>query len=99
MSELDDEGPVVWELRCGETVIATVAATGQDFPWMWGPFESLPAFEPIRHLFVVHPNRESSVAARAELSRLGISLRPRGGRPVREFTLRIDGEEAAFTFL
>jgi hypothetical protein len=99
MTPLDDEDPSVWELRCEDELIATITETGQDFPWKWGPIEATAAFESIRHLCVVHPDRNSAESARAELARRKIVLLPRGGRPVKDFTLQVDGDEAGFQFI
>lgn len=95
----DDDSPSVWELRSTAGVLATITVTDSDFPWMAGSIETTPAFEPLRNLFIVHPNRESSREARAELEKLGVVLLPAGGFPVREFTLQVEGSQGSFCFV
>lgn len=66
---------------------------------MDGSFNSTDSFEPFRHFFVVHPDRASSEAARAELKRQGVVLLPSGGRAVREFILQVQDQESGFRFM
>jgi len=98
MNESDIEGPVVWELRRGQTLFATIDVSFQDFPWMSGAFTATESFEPFRHLFLVNRDRAASEAARAEIQRQGIVLSPSGGSAVQSFILQVDGSEAGFKF-
>lgn len=95
----DDDSPSVWELRSAAGVLAKITVTDADFPWMTGSIQTTPAFEPLRNLFIVHPNRQSSREARAELEKLGVVLLPVGGFPVREFTLQVEGSQGSFCFV
>jgi hypothetical protein len=99
VNEPDEVSPMVWELRRGKELLATITVTDQDFPWSSGLFTAAESFEPFRHFFVVHADRASAETARAELQRQGVVLLPSGGRPVREFVLQVHGPEAGFKFV
>ncbi len=94
----ESEEPMVWVLRQGAQLLATIEVLDQDFPWNYGRVYPTASFEPFRHCFVPQPSPEVAKVTRDHLRDQGITLAPRGGAPVRVFGLIVDGEDARFQF-
>jgi hypothetical protein len=92
----------LFELRRGREVLARLELIGQDmhknYPWIFANIFPSPAFEAIRDLFRQQPD-EALVKVRELLKQEQIVLwLPDFKRPVREFTLVVDGVRARFKF-
>ena len=91
----------VLQVRRGEQIIAELAVTGGDFPWLNATVWSSPGFEQIRPLFqeelraLEHIDDDLGVwEAAYENIRSAITLHYPDGRPVPEFLLHVDGSDA-----
>lgn len=91
----------VWRLRRGNELVAELAVTGGDFPWLNATVRATPAFDELRPLFVdelrlldrLDQDVEAWEAAYDRVRREVILERP-DGFAVPEFLLHVDGEEA-----
>ncbi|MEH1014830.1 hypothetical protein V6U90_17175 [Micromonospora sp. CPCC 206060] len=70
-------------------------------PWTYGRFHPQPAFEPLRPLFVawteaVDAEDDEAVEQAYDAIRAAVTMTDPAGRPVPEFMLGIEGDEAGF---
>jgi hypothetical protein len=94
----------VWQLVARDgSVLGEIAIEEADFPWLRGRFTARPAYADVRPLF----ERESALLERIDEAeeeweaayaaiREAVSLHAPPGRPVAEFLLHIEGDEAWF---
>lgn len=96
-----NDGEKPWRLMRGEELLAELAVTGGDFPWLRARVRAMPGFEAVRPLF------EDELRALARIDddlgawqaaydriRRAANLHYPEGRPVPEFMLHVDGEDA-----
>ena len=96
-----------WQLYRGETLVAELVVTDNDFPWLYARVVALEGFEEIRHLFVeeqrlldtistgdVAPEDVDAWEAAYDRVREAVTLRYPHGGVVPEFLLHIDGDQA-----
>jgi hypothetical protein len=95
-----NHGDQVWRLMQGEELLAELIVTGGDFPWLNARIRAMPGFEAVRRLFeeelraLAHIDDDVGTwQAAYDRIRKAVSLYP-DGRPVPEFLLHVDGEEA-----
>jgi hypothetical protein len=96
---VNDAEPL-WQVRRGEEVVAELVVTGGDFPWLNALLRPAPGFEQVRPLFqeelralerIDHPGAWETAY---ENIRGAVTLDYPDGRPVPEFPLHIDGQDA-----
>ncbi len=93
----------ILELRRGREALAKLELIGQDmhknYPWIFANIFPSAAFEAFRELFREQADDESREKVRELLKQQQIVLwLPDFKKPVREFTLIVDGERAQFKF-
>jgi hypothetical protein len=94
-----NHGEQVWRLMQGEELPAELVVTGGDFPWLNARIRAMPGFEAVRPLFEEAPGAGAHRRRRLLASRLrphprAVSLHNPEGRPVPEFLLHVDGNDA-----
>ncbi len=96
-----NHGEQVWRLVQGEELLAELIVTGGDFPWLNARIRAMPGFEAVRPLFeeelraLEHIDDDlGSWQAAYDRIRRAVSLLYPEGRPVPEFLLHVDGEDA-----
>jgi hypothetical protein len=95
---------MVWNLTAPDgTHLGRLDSTTLDMPWTYCRFAAGPAFREVAELFATELdllNRDQMdewMEAYERIDALGLELQPTdGGKPIREFLLHIDGEEAWF---
>jgi len=98
----------VWQLRRGDVLLGEITITEPDWPWLYGRFVAEEAFEAVASLFaeeltlsqvINHDDSEEAVdaweAAYGQISETLTLISPTG-RPVAEYLLHIDGDNAWF---
>lgn len=97
---MNDTG-LVWQLRREGEVIAELVVTGGDFPWLNALLRPSPGFGEVRPLFqeellaLEHVDDDPGACDAAyEAIRQAVTLHYPDGRPVPEFLLHIDGQDA-----
>ncbi len=93
----------IFELRRGREVLARLELISQDmhknYPWIFANVFPSTAFEAIRDLFRKQPDDEAATKVREFLKLEQIVLwLPDFKKPVRQFTLIVDGARAQFKF-
>ena len=92
----------IWELRRGREVLAKLELIHQDFhtnfPWMYANIFPTAAFEAVKDLFCELPDDEDGRIQRQGVieRQIVLCLAEPDLRPVREFTMVVDGERARF---
>ncbi|KXK59421.1 hypothetical protein AWW66_24245 [Micromonospora rosaria] len=90
-----------WRLYHGGGLVGEIEEVERDFPWIHGRLHARPGFEPLRPLFTAwrvaldaedHPGMERAYQA----IRAAVTMTYPDGRPVAEFMLGIEGDEASF---
>src|SRR5262245_28343067 len=91
----------VWRLARGEEILADLVVTGGDLPWLNAQVHPAPGFEDVRPLFddelrrLDHLDDDPGPWEAAYLRiRQTVHLLAPDGRPVPEFLLHIDGDQA-----
>ncbi len=95
------EADRVWQLVCGDELLAELVVTGGDFPWLNAKLRPAAGFEEVRQLFedelrwldLLDDEPEQWEAAYGRIREAVRLLQP-DGRPVPEFLLHIEGEDA-----
>jgi hypothetical protein len=90
-----------WRLVRGDELLAELAVTGEDWPWLYADVRPAAAFAQVRPLFDDEARRADHMdddpdAWEAAYHRIrhAVRLLAPDGRPVPEFLLHIDGDEA-----
>jgi hypothetical protein len=96
-----NDGERVWRLMQGKELLAELVVTGGDFPWLNARMRPAPGFEAIRPLFEQElraleriDDDPGSWEAAYDRIRVAVSLLYPDGRPVPEFLLHVDGDDA-----
>jgi len=96
-----DHGEQVWRLMRGEELLAELIVTGGDFPWLNARIRAMPEFAACRPLFEEELRALEQIdddlgswQAAYDRIRSAVSLLYPDGRPVPEFLLHVDGEDA-----
>jgi hypothetical protein len=91
----------VWRLMHDEELLAELIVTGGDFPWLNARIRAMAGFEAVRPLFeeelraLEHIDDDlGSWQAAYDRIRRSVTLHYPDGRPVPEFLLHVDGEDA-----
>ena len=94
-------GEQVWRLMHDEELLAELIVTGGDFPWLNARIRAMAGFEAVRPLFeeelraLEHIDDDlGSWQAAYDRIRRSVTLHYPEGRPVPEFLLHVDGEDA-----
>ena len=93
----------VYELRRGREILARLELIGQDmhknYPWTFANIFASTAFDAVRDLFREQPDDESTAKVCEMIEQQQIVLwLPDFKKPVRKFTLIVDGDQARFKF-
>ena len=96
-----NHGEQAWRLMQREELLAELIVTGGDFPWLNARIRAMPGFEAVRPPFeeelraLGHIDDDvGSWQAAYDRIRRAVSLLYPEGRPVPEFLLHVDGEDA-----
>ena len=96
-----DDGERVWRLMRDGELLAELVVTGGDFPWLNARVRPAPGFERIRPPFaqelraLEHMDDDpGSWEAAYDRIRAAVSLLYPDGRPVPEFLLHVEGDDA-----
>ncbi|WP_082106354.1 hypothetical protein [Micromonospora haikouensis] len=91
----------VWRLYHRGELVGEIDEQSHDFPWTYGRFRPLSGFEPLRPLFVARSaaldadDDEAMIRIDDEI-RAALTMTQPDGRPVAEFLLSIEDDEAGF---
>ncbi|MDO3683792.1 hypothetical protein [Micromonospora sp. C28ISP2-4] len=91
----------VWRLYHRGELAGEIDEQTHDFPWTYGRFRPLPAFEPLRPLFVARnaaldaDDDEAMIRIDDEI-RVALTMTHPEGHRVAEFLLSVEGDEAGF---
>ncbi|EEP72637.1 hypothetical protein MCAG_02964 [Micromonospora sp. ATCC 39149] len=91
----------MWRLYHRGELVGEIDEQSHDFPWTYGRFRPLPGFEPLRPLFVARSatldaDDDAAMIRIDDEIRAALTMTHPDGRPVAEFLLSIEDDEAGF---